>query len=204
MSASKPWAGAILVAVLTCVVGCSGPAPDEGASSPAPASATGSAGPASATAPGSPSPGSADATAGDAALGSVVATRTVSYHRSKVQLTLYQVRRAGSLSSIDLTLTSPDENTVAAQLLSDDDSSSSARSPFVADGIRLVDGTGKKLYLVAADSAGHCVCTSLLGVNLDPEVPFVVSASFAVLPPTITSVDVQIPNFGTFRDVPIG
>jgi len=74
-----------------------------------------------------------------------------------------------------------------------------------ADGITLVDTVHNKLYLVASDGRGSCLCSQSLGsVELKDGLPVVISASFATPPPEMTEIQVQIPNFGVFPHVPIG
>ena len=73
-----------------------------------------------------------------------------------------------------------------------------------ADGLRLVDGKNAKLYLVASDGNGTCVCTGdLNGVFLEDDVPQLFSATFAAPPGDLTTVDVRVPTFGTVKGVPV-
>jgi len=72
------------------------------------------------------------------------------------------------------------------------------------DGITLVDSRGAKRYLVARDSRGVCVCDTALGSTfLDPQTSLVLSATFAAPPAGVKAIDVVIPRFGAFRDVPL-
>lgn len=71
-------------------------------------------------------------------------------------------------------------------------------------GVVLTDLAAKKRYLVAADSAGACVCTTNLSGTF-PEAGDTVelTATYAAPPTSTTTVDVSVPTLGTFRDVPI-
>ena len=71
-------------------------------------------------------------------------------------------------------------------------------------GAVLTDLAGKKRYLVAADSAGACVCTTRLNdAFIDAGQGFELSATYAAPPVSTTRLDVQVPSLGTFRDLPI-
>jgi hypothetical protein len=71
-------------------------------------------------------------------------------------------------------------------------------------GAVLTDVAGKKRYLVAADSAKDCVCTSDLSatfVGAGQTVELV--ATYAAPPASTTKLDVEVPTLGLFRDVPV-
>ena len=73
-----------------------------------------------------------------------------------------------------------------------------------ADGLQLVDGKNAKLYLVASDGQGRCLCSrNLSNLFLDYGNPVPLSASFAAPPADITAVQVRIPGFGTVKNVPV-
>ncbi len=69
-------------------------------------------------------------------------------------------------------------------------------------GVSLIDGVGRKRYLVAADAARRCACSSYTD-SLDGGQSVALSAVFAAPPTTTTKMDVDIPTIGTFHDVPI-
>ena len=193
--------------------------PADQAPASAPASAPGSApasDPGSSAASPSPSAPTAEAPtpadpnqppAGDQ-LGQVVATRTSASDGEKVVLRLYPVQRDQSTSHVNLTLSSGSANSTDSvsvnQMLSDGNSSSSDRSPWTSDGLQLVDGKNSKLYLVASDGQGQCVCSrELIAVRLKKGAPVLISATFAAPPADVTSVDVRIPSFGVVKNVPV-
>lgn len=165
-----------------------------------PPSATGSS-PAQATPadPGQPSAGSD--------IGAVVATRSSSRGGFKVDMRLFPVKRNGATSTVNFSLTSPDSgaNSVRIdQMLSDGNNAAIDKDSFASDGLQLVDGKNAKVYLVASDGQGQCLCTrNLLQVDLEKGLPVLFSASFAAPPADVASVDVKIPSFGTVTNVPI-
>lgn len=182
------------------------PASASAPSSPAPSSPEPSDSPTGSPAdPGSAPPsGNPSQTPGD--LGPVVGTRTSSSSGgTRIELRLHQLTREGSLSHLNLTIsTDSTKNYQVAGLLSDGNSEAGDASAWAADGITLEDGTHRKLYLVASDGQGTCLCTrDLSSVFLSDSEPFVVSATFAAPPPDITTVDVRIPGFGVFTRVPV-
>jgi hypothetical protein len=74
----------------------------------------------------------------------------------------------------------------------------------VADGFALIDPQGRKKYLVARDETGRCVCSNgLSGVFVYPDKPVSVEATLSAPPPSVTRVNLQVPNVKTFTDVPI-
>lgn len=182
------------------------------ASAPASTPATGPASPSGAVTP-SASGSSAQPTltepgqTGGAEPGPVVATRSSSLNGYQVDLKLFPVTRNGSTSTVNFSLTSPDSgaNKVQiAQLLGDGNYSAIDKTAFAADGLQLVDGKNAKVYLVASDGQGQCLCSrNLVQVQLEKGLPALFSASFAAPPADVTSVDVKIPSFGTVTGVPV-
>lgn len=208
-------AGLLTAAALT-LGACSLPGPGAGSSAPppvapppastTPTTATGSADPtAGPTDPASASP-SPSGSATDQ-LGTPAGTRTGSADGQRVVLTLYPVVRSGTTSEIEFTLSADVPRTKrvqVAQLLSDGNYQESDASGLAADGLTLVDGRHSKLYLVASDGQGTCLCSrDLASVFLVENEPVVLSATFAAPPADVTTVDVRVPNFGTLRNIPV-
>jgi len=71
-------------------------------------------------------------------------------------------------------------------------------------GLYLVDSANKKKYLTVRDSAGECLC-SVDGSNIfvSAGATTVLSATFGAPPDSVKAVDVFVPGFGTFNDVPL-
>ena len=186
------------------------PATSEAAPPPSGASTM----PASPTSP--PSPGSAETPPGGTVsgtsvpsgtsadqLGPVVASRTTSLGGKAVKVDLHPLVRDGNLAHLQLTVSSAD-NLSLLNTFSDNDASAGDKQSWAADGITLVDTVHNKLYLVASDGHGSCLCSQSLGsVELKGGLPVVISASFAAPPPEMTEIGAQIPNFGVFPHVPI-
>lgn len=144
--------------------------------------------------------------AGTDQLGTPVATRTSAIGGKKAVLTVYPVLRDGTTSHMNFTIagvTAGDRVQVASSL-SDGNYKAIDFNGDAADGIQLVDGKNSKLYLVASDGAGQCLCShDLSGVFLQPGAPVVFSATFAAPPADVSAVDVRIPTFGTVKSVPV-
>ena len=140
-------------------------------------------------------------------LGNPVVTRTSAADGEKVQLALYPVVRDDRVSHINMVLSVLDEDADRVQvssLLADGDYSAGDTTGDTTDGLQLVDGKNAKLYLVASDGKGRCLCSrSLNSMFLDYGNPMLLSASFAAPPADVTAIDVRIPNFGTVKNVPV-
>ncbi len=73
------------------------------------------------------------------------------------------------------------------------------------DDIYLVDGANRKKYLVGRDAQNLCTCDTDLGRGfISAGAPLTLSATFGAPPPDVRAVDVFVPRFGTFKDVPLG
>jgi hypothetical protein len=180
------------------------PPPSGASSMPASPGSPVSSGSAGATPPGGPASGTSvpSGTSSDQ-LGQVVASRTTSLGGKAVQVDLHPLVRDGNLTHVQLTVSSKDDLSLW-NTFSDNDASAGNKQAWAADGITLVDTVHNKLYLVASDGHGSCLCSQNLGsVELKDELPVLVSASFATPPPEMTEIGVQIPNFGVFPHVPI-
>lgn len=165
------------------------------------ATTTSSTGPSTAPTTGATPPDGADQ------LGTPVATRKSSQDGQEVVLTLYPVVRDGATSHLNFTLSSKasEQNKVQiADMLTDNDNKTGEDSSWAADGLQLIDGKNSKVYLVASDGNGRCLCSAqLLGKYLYDNQPKVLSSTFAAPPADVTSVDVRVPNFGTVVRVPV-
>ena len=204
----------VALAALVLAAGCSLPGVGGGSStssapdpSEPPASSPTSAGTAAASPPaGQPTPADHGAPSGAAPLGEVFATRTSAMGGVKVTLQLYPLQRDGSVSHLNLTLSAPATGTAGqvTQLLSDSNPKAGDSESDAADGIQLVDGKNSKLYLVASDGNGTCLCSRSLGRTfLEDDLPVLVTATFAAPPADVGTVDVVVPSFGTVKGVPV-
>ncbi len=72
------------------------------------------------------------------------------------------------------------------------------------DGVYVLDRVSARRYLPARDREGNCVCTSpTVTLTVDPGQTTPLQAVFQAPPATVPTVDVVIPNVGTFADVPV-
>jgi hypothetical protein len=195
--------GLVTVLVL-CVAGCSAGKTPAADPPPPVTSGTPSAAP-SASTPATPADPSQPSAPNQ--LGEPVVTRSSAADGDKVELALYPVVRDGQVSHVNLVLSVPDEDADRVQiasLLSDADYSAGDTTGDTADGLQLVDGKNAKLYLVASNGKGRCLCSrNLSNLFLDYGNPVLLSASFAAPPADVTAVQVRIPNFGTVKNVPV-
>ncbi len=158
-----------------------------------------------------PTPADPSVSTGNADLGPVVSTRTGNVFHGAITAAVHPVLRDGAVSHLNIVFSSsvPDDSSepgppYVMTALSDNNSSSSDKTTDAADGIQLVDGKHAKVYLVASDGQGICLCSRGLNGAFAPKGrPFIVSATFAAPPSDVTAVDVRIPTFGTVRNVPV-
>jgi hypothetical protein len=128
-----------------------------------------------------------------------------------VRLAITQLMRTGATTSLGIRFTtySGYSATMAAAL--DDGetqpirNSNSRENGSSLDGIYLIDRAHAEKYLVARDPDNRCICDAGLantGVNVGA--PLNLSATYAAPPPSVHAVDVVVPRFGTFANVPLG
>lgn len=73
------------------------------------------------------------------------------------------------------------------------------------DGIFLVDASDAKKYPVARDSNNKCLCDDNLFLqDVTNAGPLVLSATFGAPPANVKAVNVFIPHYGTFANLPLG
>lgn len=146
--------------------------------------------------------------------GRALATRDGQFGHLPVRLEIVSLQRSGATAALTLRLTIPSSyggsDSASAQIAGtfDDGVSESDRDPTQAfdtvDGISLIDTKNRKRHLVARDARGTCVCDeNLSSTFVEQGSPTVLSATFAAPPPDVDVMDVVIPKFGTFKDVPV-
>jgi hypothetical protein len=128
-----------------------------------------------------------------------------------VQLEIVQLKRSGESTALTLRLRK--QTTGGAQVAGTFDdglfeklknSDNSVAGGNTLDGISLIDSKNRKRYLVGRDSNNACVCdVDLSTAFVYPDSPLLLSATFGAPPADVTSVDVVVPKFGTFKDVPL-
>lgn len=139
-------------------------------------------------------------------LGAPVATRTSGVESGNMKFELFQPKRRNGAVYLTVRLTAVGKRARVWYALSDSNREAGDAENHAPDGFQLIDGKNKKIYLVAHDGAGHCFCAPRdLGADMrEPGVPVLVSATFAAPPEDVKTVDIQVPTFGMFVDVPLG
>lgn len=130
-----------------------------------------------------------------------------------IKLEIAELKRSGFTTTLMLRLTNPTDNGAQVADNFDDGIFQKIRTPGASsidggdslDGIYLIDTVNRKKYLVGRDSDNACTCDSDLGnAFVYNEGPLLLSAIYGAPPPAVKSVDVFVPKFGTFKDVPLG
>ncbi len=134
-----------------------------------------------------------------------VAARTIQQDGNRYRLDVFPlVAEAGSPGvsvNIRLTFEKMSQPTIRMGLLASVEDQGSVRMRR-ASGLQVIDRAGGTAYLPARDADGIPLCS--------PEVPNEASAGdqvyvtcvFGGFPEDVESLDLVVPNFGTFRDVP--
>ncbi len=131
-----------------------------------------------------------------------------------VRLEVTELRRSGGTTALTFQLTVDDpsagEDEPSAQIAQTFDDGTGeidggqGQDSSTVDGVSLIDNQNRKRYLVARDSEGFCVCDGELSSKfVEVGAPTVLSATFGAPPSDVEAVDVVIPSFGTFKDVPL-
>nr|WP_311132229.1 hypothetical protein [Nonomuraea gerenzanensis] len=77
---------------------------------------------------------------------------------------------------------------------------------FTVSSVSLIDPVNAKRYRVARNGTGQdaeCVCSGTQGQFLEPEEASTLYAVFAAPPADVTKINIEMPMFGVFTDVPI-
>jgi hypothetical protein len=140
-----------------------------------------------------------------------LATRTGTIDKEPVTLSIVSLKRSGTTLELTLSLSTTSSQSVTVGDTFDDGvaetvtGGTTLSGAYTLDGIYLIDTTDSKKYPVARDSNNACLCDSnLLGPDLTSAAPMLLSATFGAPPTTVTAMDVFIPQFGTFVNVPLG
>lgn len=195
-----------VASALVLLAGCGGTGGAKtvtvGAGAPTGAATTRAGGGSAAAADGRPAPTRTD---------TVIASRTGAIATEPVLLQIVEFRRSRTTVALSLRLsTTVDENVTIRDTFDNglEDKSTGGEASTSAnsmDGIYLVDGDHGRRYLVGRDAQNHCACDTGLGLQaLGKDAPVNLSAIFGAPPPSVKTVDVFIPRFGTFKDLPLG
>ena len=140
----------------------------------------------------------------------VIASRTAQIGYANVGLAITHLERTGETTSLSIKLTPDDTFWAAIDDIFDDGETQAIRNSdshengFSVDGIYLLDRAHGQKYLVARDPDGRCICDSGLEGRRISDGTMTLSATYGAPPPAVTAVDVVVPHFGTFANVPLG
>ena len=134
-----------------------------------------------------------------------VATRRGSIEKVAVTATLYPVLRSGDTATANLQIVSqdPGQTFMLLDSLGDGNTETASKSLTSVDGLRLIDTAAKQAYLPAVTTDGACVCSPDDAGTSDYSSSTWVTVTFAAPPATVTTLNVSVPHFGTFNDVPV-
>ena len=111
----------------------------------------------------------------------------------------------GETASVNLYIAAqdPDGTFMLLNSLGDGNTETSSKALTSVDGVRLVDPVAKKAYLPAVTADGQCVCSPDDGATGEVRSSVWVTVTFAAPPAELTMINVTVPTFGTFTDVPV-
>lgn len=150
-----------------------------------------------------------------ASTGPVLASRDGLVDKQPVTLQIAELKRSGSTTALTLRVQEgPGAGTTAQVAETFDDGlfekqtgngATSISGGSSLDGVFLIDAKNRKKYLVGRDPTGACACESNLSTAfVGKSAPLLLSATFGAPPADVRAVDVFVPHFGTFKDVPLG
>lgn len=133
---------------------------------------------------------------------------------AKLKIDLYEIEDDGALATVKIDFTNEDsggEKFRISGFFGDGNSMPPGKttSPTLAwihsmRGVTLTDTQNKKIHRVAYDTSGQCLCDMGMRSTFVSEGDTIqLTASFAPLPDGQNTATVTIPNFGTFKNVPI-
>jgi hypothetical protein len=141
-----------------------------------------------------------------------LAERDGSVDQKPVKLEILELKRSGETVALTFRLVAIGD-TSGAQVASTfddgifqklDGTTDTTAGAGSLDGISLIDATNRKRHLVGRDEDGACVCDRDLSNGfVSADAPLLLSATFAAPPDDIEAMDVVVPHFGTFKDVPV-
>jgi len=143
-----------------------------------------------------------------------LASRQSSLDGEPVVLEVVQLERSGDTTALTFRLMveagAGDPESIGAQVSQTFDdgvgevAQGSGGDTSTLDGVSLIDSENRRRYLVARDSEGVCVCDgNLSGAFVEAGAPLLMSATFGAPPEDVSTVDLVIPQFGSFKDVPL-
>jgi hypothetical protein len=140
-----------------------------------------------------------------------IAERDGSIDQHPVKLQIIELKRSGETSELTIRLvaTGDTDGAQVAQTF-EDGVDQKLKTPdaqlenATLDGISLIDSKNRKRYLAGRDETNACVCDKgLSNAFVGADAPLVLSVTFAAPPDDVDAMDVVVPRFGTFKDVPV-
>lgn len=126
--------------------------------------------------------------------------RTVRVHDVPLRIEVARLRRSGRAVTLDLRVRSLTPSGGPRFWFG---RAFSAHWRTYADGFTLTDPITGRTLRVRDDADGDCECSSTYNVSLAPGGQTVLSATFPAPSPLARTIDVVVPHFGAFRDVPL-
>ncbi|WP_327585319.1 hypothetical protein OHA25_58200 [Nonomuraea sp. NBC_00507] len=120
------------------------------------------------------------------------------FGKARVEITA--LKRQGRIVSLNWTVTATDGKVNVHNGLG------TAALDFTVSGVSLIDPVNAKRYRVARNGTGEdaeCVCSGTQGQFLEEGEASTLYAVFAAPPADVTKINVEMPKFGVFTDVPI-
>ncbi len=145
-----------------------------------------------------------DQAVGSAQPAQVIASKRFDHEGRKVDVAINELRREGRLATLHFTVgVAEGEKWQVSYMLRAED-----KRAWNVSGVSLIDTVNAKRHRTAfsgvtADDEGDCVCSATQGIFVSEGQSHSLYASFAAPPPDVTKVDVEIPRFGVFSDVPL-
>ncbi|HET8537226.1 MAG TPA: hypothetical protein VFL73_08620 [Solirubrobacteraceae bacterium] len=127
-----------------------------------------------------------------------------------MKLAITHLDRTGEITSLTVKLSNDNSFWADIDDIFDDGdtqpirNSDSNENGYSVDGIYLLDRAHGQKYLVARDPDGRCICDTGLEGRRVADGSITLSATYGAPPPNVTAVDVVVPHFGTFANVPLG
>jgi len=137
----------------------------------------------------------------------VLASRRGTLNAVPARLQITELSRSGKTVALTVSVTNLGRGDTSLYIQDQlgDGISEDGNADDAFDGVSLLDTKNARRYLVARDANGSCVCDTNLGITLDTDAGQSVSlsATFGAPPDDVRTLNVHVPRFGTFRDVPI-
>ncbi len=144
-------------------------------------------------------------------LGAVVATRQGSVSGTNwsnpIKVELYELRRDQGFVTVNVRITDMTPKGgggVFGWRAADFFSIEGSAGTHGFDSVYLLDRKNRKKYLVARDAQKACLCSTKLGIHVQPQQTIGLYATFGAPPDDVTAVDVYVPQVEAFEDVPLG